>query len=385
MRDDTQRLGSRLAFTVAVLLVASSTVAAGQTPGTGPTAATATAEGTLASFPTRDSWETEDAATSGWNPEALEDALAFAGEQQTTGLVIVQGGRIVAERYWNDPSQKSDRLARMTSGHTAAGHTIEDVASVQKSVIAFLMGVAEGKGLVDLEASATTYLGAGWSQASVDQEASITVRHLMTMTSGLNEDATYDGPAGSIWKYNTSVYSRTVKVLEKVTGLEINDLTSQWLTDRIGMSDSSWTERTWVQGGEAANAIGFSTSARDLARFGLLILNGGVWQGDDLLGNPGFLERALSPSQDLNPSYGFLWWLNGQSATLSAAGATRRQGPMLATAPDDLVAAQGALGRRCFVVPSLDLVVTRLGDQPNEPLTFDAELWQLLMKAAPSR
>jgi hypothetical protein len=52
-------------------------------------------------------------------------------------------------------------------------------------------------------------------------------------------------------------------------------------------------------------------------------------------------------------------------------------GPLIATAPADLVAAQGALGRTCYQVPSLDLVVTRLGDQPDPG--FDEELWRLLV------
>jgi CubicO group peptidase (beta-lactamase class C family) len=142
------------------------------------------------------------------------------------------------------------------------------------------------------------------------------------------------------------------------------------------MTESRWAERPWVEGGQDANTAGFATSARDLARFGLLVLRGGIWNGVDLLGNPGYLERALSPSQDLNPAYGYLWWLNGQER-LRRAGGVEVDGPLIASAPADLVAAQGALGRTCYVVPSMDLVVTRLGDQPDEG--FAEELWRLLL------
>ncbi len=328
---------------------------------------------------------TLDAAQAGWDVAALDAALAFAGSHGTTGLVVVHNGRIVAERYWDEPADVSERLERMVTGKTADGHTIEDVASVQKSVIAFLAGVAEGRGLLDLEQPVAKYLGEGWSAAPADQEAAILVRHLMSMTSGLAEDGAYSDRAGEVWRYNTRVYSRMLQVLEAATGSDIHQLTSTWLTDRIGMSDSGWTPRPWLAGAEDANKVGFSTSARDLARFGLLILAEGVWRDDDLLGNPGYLARALDSSQDLNPSYGLLWWLNGKDAIMSTGpDAARRPGPMLPTAPDDLVAAQGALGRRCFVVPSLGLVVTRLGDQPDEPREFDTRLWELLIAAMPT-
>ena len=56
-------------------------------------------------------------------------------------------------------------------------------------------------------------------------------------------------------------------------------------------------------------------------------------------------------------------------------------GPLIPTAPDDTVAAQGALGRKLYVTPSLGLVVTRLGDRPASD--FNTELWRLLMAAAP--
>jgi hypothetical protein len=81
----------------------------------------------------------------------------------------------------------------------------------------------------------------------------------------------------------------------------------------------------------------------------------------------------LKPSQDLNPSYGLLWWLNGQRRVPSA--------------PPDLVAADGALDRKLYVVPSMRLVVARLGAQTSDDLRlardWDDQFWKLLMKAAP--
>ncbi|HEX2466051.1 MAG TPA: serine hydrolase, partial [Thermoanaerobaculia bacterium] len=145
---------------------------------------------------------------------------------------------------------------------------------------------------------------------------------------------------------------------------------------------------TWVDepaavaaGSRIGNTIGFSTSARDAARFGLMILAGGCWKNEDVLGDPRYLAEAFASSQSHNPSYGLLWWLNGKAK--SPQGGKIADGPMIPTAPSDLVAAQGALGRKVYVVPSLDLVVTRLGDEPAKDFNFG--LWRLLSAAAPKR
>ena len=164
-----------------------------------------------------------------------------------------------------------------------------------------------------------------------------------------------------------------------------NDLTRKWLTGRIGMADSRWVARPRARERKTANGFGFATTARDLARFGLLILAGGSWNGDEVIQDREYLRAALQSSQELNPSYGYLWWLNGQSHVLRGAGQRRVAGPLIPGAPDDLVAALGALGRKLYVVPSLKLVVTRLGDAPNVrgEAPFDREFWKRLMAAAP--
>jgi hypothetical protein len=75
--------------------------------------------------------------------------------------------------------------------------------------------------------------------------------------------------------------------------------------------------------------------------------------------------------------------LNGQDRVMRGVSGRSFDGPMIPSAPDDLVAAQGALGRKCYIVPSMRLVVTRLGDDPGE--AFNETFWAKLMKAAPDR
>ena len=182
-----------------------------------------------------------------------------------------------------------------------------------------------------------------------------------------------------MWLYNTRAYSRLVDVLEAVTGDGIGRLTGRWLTEPLGMDDTEWRPRPWVTPGMDANPLGLFTTARDLVRFGELMLAGGAWQGRRLV-SEGFVEAAVKPSQSLNPAYGLLWWLNGRP---SSTGPEAAGNAVLApAAPEDMYAAQGALGRKLYVVPSLDLVVVRLGDAPADD--FNQRFWELLMAAAPA-
>ena len=336
--------------------------------------------------PASGEWAHVQPGAAGWDERALDAALDYAGRTNSTGVVVLQNGRILAERRW--PVEGPAQYSRMVIGKTAGGDVVEDVASVQKSVVAFLAGVAEGKRLIDLEAPVSQYLGNGWSKANEEAEFAITVRHLMTMTSGLNDSGEYQAPSGQTWRYNTGMYSKMIGILEKAASLDIERLTAEWLTIPAGMSDSKWVRRAWSAGNDAANSIGFATTPRDLARFGLLVLAKGSWNGRDLLHNSGYFERMLRPSQDLNPSYGLLWWLNGQARVQRPSEALASPGSLTPSAPRDLVAAQGAQDRKCFVVPSLGLVVTRLGAPTSTgstlDLKWDDEFWKLLMKAAPA-
>jgi len=331
--------------------------------------------------PANGQWAHVDPASVGWDLKALDAALDYTRSAHSSSLVILLNGRILAEREWDVDGPA--RYARLRVGKTSDGRVIEDVASAQKSLVAFLAGVAEGRHQLDLTAPVDRYLGAGWSKAERSAESAITVRHLMTMTSGLNDSLAYLQPAGDSWRYNTGAYSRMIGVIEKSVGADIQTFTRDVLTGPTGMTDSRWLPRPWSSGNDAANPIGLATTGRDLSRYGLLILAGGKWNGNDLLRNPAYFRQMLTPSQPLNPSYGLLWWLNGQPRFQLAGATVSQPGSLIPSAPRDLVAALGALDRKCYIVPSLGLVVTRLGDQTGE--AFNNEFWKLLMKAVPSQ
>ena len=335
-------------------------------------------------FPTETEWETVAPKSLQLDPEALNEAMDFAFRRKSSSVIILHKGRILAERHQpvTDPSRQ---YAALLHGKSDSGHVVEDVASCQKSVTSILVGMAKQRDLLKLSDPVSQHLGEGWSEATPQQEEKITVRHLITMTSGLNDRLRYEAPAGSKWRYNTNAYSRSLTVVAKVADSTPNEVTRKWLTEPLGMEDSKWVERQLPRiASAAANKLGFATTGRDLARFGLFVLTNGTWHDQQILTDADYLKASTSPSQSLNPSYGYLWWLNGQNFAMR--GTRRVDGPLISTAPRGLFAAQGALGRKCYVVPAAHLVVVRLGDSPDRigQKKFDAEFWRLLRKAAPN-
>ena len=128
----------------------------------------------------------------------------------SSSVLVLSNGRILAEQHWDaDSKNRSFRYQRMLMGVNQQGQPIEDVASVQKSVTSILIGIAQQKKLLNIESRVSKYLGAGWSKSTPEQEDRITVRHLLSMTSGLNETLQFVAPAGNRWFYNTPAYAKS--------------------------------------------------------------------------------------------------------------------------------------------------------------------------------
>lgn len=338
-------------------------------------------------FPPLDGiWETIDPASAGWDPAKLEALVKAVGEQRSSGLLILLKGKILVEKHWPEENYKNDgfRNVRMMLGATEEGHSIEDVASAQKSISALIVGIAQQKGLLSIQDPVHIHLGKGWSRATPEQEAKITVKHLLSMSSGLKDDLTFEAPAGTRWRYNTTAYGHTMHVAAAVSDMEPKDLVKQWLFDPLGMKDSRWIFRKGLENADIKdrNVFGLSTTNRDLARVGLMVVNDGKWAGKTIISDRQFLCELSHPSQEMNPSYGYLWWLNGQSIVNAGNGLNPKEGPLIKEAPADLFAAQGAMQRKLYVVPSMHLVITRLGNQPKTNY-FNNQFWKRLMVAAP--
>jgi len=323
-------------------------------------------------FPTADNWETVAPADVGLNTDKLQSALDYAGRNQSSSVVILHRGKIVAEQHWKPGANGSTKYGRRTIARTKTGNSIEDVASAQKSVVSILVGIAQEKGHLKISDQVDQYLGTGWSKASRQQEQAITIRHLITMTTGLTGIGEFEARAGRKWRYNTWAYAKTTEVLEKASSMNRHELTRKWLTEPIGMKDSKWAPRRSAEL-QSVNAFGFATSARDLARFGLMVLANGQWAGETILADRDYLKDSTSTSQKLNPYYGYLWWVNQD--------ANKPRSRRNAALPRDTFSANGALNRRCWIVPSAQLVVVRIGDTPAAGKGFDSAFWKLLRAA----
>src|SRR4051812_22067206 len=149
-----------------------------------------------------DEWERVDAASIGWDAEGLAELLDLLAARDSVGVVILQRGRMVAERYW----QGADL------------HATGDLGSAQKSVVSFLLGVARGDGRLSLDDGVAHHLGRGWTRTEPAIEDAITLRHLVTMTSGLREDFAFEAAPGTAWYYNNNAYHQSKTLLERATG-----------------------------------------------------------------------------------------------------------------------------------------------------------------------
>jgi CubicO group peptidase (beta-lactamase class C family) len=125
----------------------------------------------------------------------------------------------------------------------------------------------------------------------------------------------------------------------------------------------------------------YHSNTRSMGRFGLLALNQGKWKNEQLL-NESFFKESVSTSQNINPSYGYLWWLNGKTNYMIPGSQNVYQGALIPNAPSDMYAAMGAEDQRIYIIPSKNMVVIRMGDasDPQNPSFalsgFDNDLWE---------
>ena len=315
------------------------------------------------------------AAQKGGPSPAMQAVLDYVRGQKTTGFLIVQDRKTVVEKNW--PALMEGPFRAMAYETTPDGELLEDIASQQKSFVSMLVAVAIDKGLIDVTKPVDAYIGAGWSKASPEQEAKIRVIDVLTMSSGLSPGFGYAAPPGTTFYYNTPVYAVTKRIVAAAAGQPLDVITRDWLTAPAGMAHTSWRKRPAAMA-DVGNPTGLVTSPRDVATFGQIVLDGGLAADGKRIVSAQSLGAMFQRSAT-NPSYGRLWWLNGGAYAIKPFD-RRVDGPMIPAAPNDLVAALGALDRKLYVVPSRKLIVVRMGDAAPDK-DFDQELWLRLMRA----
>lgn len=313
-------------------------------------------------------WDRTAPEDLGWCRPALDSLYSYLDSTNTKAFLILKDGRLVVEEYFGS-------FAADSSWYWA---------SAGKTIQAFLTGQLQEQGLLSIEDPSSQYLGSGWTSASTAQEDSILIRHQLSMTTGLdftrgNLDCTDDSclhylnPAGSEWYYHNAPYTLLDSVLRQASGLGLNALMQREIKSRTGMTG------LWFQVGY--NNVYFST-ARSMARFGLLMLAGGRWEQDSLLRDRTYFQALTSPSQSSNPAYGYLWWLNGQSSFGLPGSTLRLPGSLFPSAPTDMYAALGRDDQKIYVVPSEGLVIVRMGESAGGPSlassSFDNQVWEKL-------
>ncbi|NJB70600.1 CubicO group peptidase (beta-lactamase class C family) [Saonia flava] len=309
-------------------------------------------------------WETISVEELDWNPDAEQPLYDFLEDHNTDAFVVLKDGRIVLEKYFGDfDASKS--------------HTWNSAA---KTLTAFTIGIAQEEGLLSIDNPSSDYMGEGWSSLTLEQEQLITVKHHLTMTSGLDytddifctdkECLLYKNDPGTYWYYHNAPYTLLDEVISGAVGKDYKTYFYEKVRDRIGMQGS------WLKIGY--NNLYFST-ARSMARFGLLNLNKGIWDGTSILTDESIFNQMTNTSQDLNTSYGYLWWLNGKNSYKVPGSEELFTGKLIPSAPDDLIAGLGAFDQKLYVVPSKGLVVVRMGDSADAeqlgPSSFDNNLW----------
>lgn len=314
-------------------------------------------------FPSDTEWETQPLSSLSWNISAVQPLKDYLIEKHSKSFMILVNGRIVMEEYFN--------------GHTPT--TTWPWNSAGKTLVASTTGIAQQEGLLNINNKVSQYLGTGWTSESIEKEDMITSKHLLTMTSGINDESnlviksnlTYLADAGTRWSYHNA-FQILMDVVAEVSSQDFETYFNARLKDKIGM-DGFWN-----------NGLIFTiyhSNTRSMARFGLLALNKGKWKDEQIL-NESFFIESTSTSQDINPSYGYLWWLNGKSSFMTPGGQTVYPGTLVPNAPSDMYAAMGAEDQRIYVIPRRNMVIVRMGDasDPANPdfavSGFDNDLWE---------
>ncbi|MEO3809380.1 serine hydrolase [Sphaerisporangium sp. B11E5] len=309
-------------------------------------------------------WARGDAREAGFDPRKLAGIAERARAMESNCLVVVRHGQIVADWYWNGAA---------TSAH--------EVFSVTKSYTSTLVGIAQEEGLLDIDDPMARYIPRWRKTAAKD----VRVRNVLGNDSGRHWDLTtdysglgraadrtgfaiglpQDAAPGKVWAYNNAAIQTLEAVLRQATGKDPADYARERLLGPLGMRHS---EMTRDLSGNTTMYTGLRSTCEDLARFGLLFLRGGKWDGERLVPESWVRAATTRPSQDINAAYGYLWWINAEGTVAGPLRATTRQesertspSRLVPSAPPDMYWAIGLGGQIIQVDPSSDTVVVRLG------------------------
>ena len=289
--------------------------------------------------------------------EAVHKSFAEYEPQKTRTVLVAYKNQIVAEEYIEGYGPETPVLGW----------------SMTKSILATLYGILEYQGRLNVQQPAPVEAWQG------DNRKNITLNHLLRMQSGLEWDEDYAAisdvtkmlflepdmtasqarhkavaPPTEVWNYS----SGTTNLLSGILRTRFNthqdylDFPYAALIDKMGMH--SMLIEADMEGNFVGSSYGWANT-RDWAKFGLLYLNRGNWNGKQLF-DPKWVDYVTEPTAGSDGVYGAHFWLNA--------------GGKYPDAPKDLYSANGFQGQRVFIIPSKELVIVRTGLE-QEPI-FDA-------------
>ena len=308
-------------------------------------------------------WVSTSIADMGWNENAVQPLKEFLAAKNSRSFMILVNGKIVMEEYFN--------------GHNAAATW--EWNSAGKTLISATTGIAAQEGLLNISQKASDYLQPGWTNMPIEKENLITVKNLLTMTTGIDDskqliikpNLTYVADAGNRWAYG-NVFQKLTAVVSNAANKDFETYYNEKIKNKTGM-DGYW------QFGPVYTI--YHSTTRSMARFGLLALNKGKWKNEPVI-NETFFTQSINSSQNINLAYGYFWWLNGKSSYMLPGSQTIFNGKLVPDAPADMYAAMGAADQRLYIIPGKKMVVVRMGEasDPANPYFalsgFDNALWQ---------
>ncbi len=309
---------------------------------------------------------------------AVEQRIRAGEIQGVHSVIAMRGNEIVAEWYF----EGSDEIRGRQLGVVQFGpDTLHDVRSVTKSIVALLVGVALEEGAIQsLDTPALDYFPE-FADLQTPEMRRITLRHLLTMNSGLHwdeESYPYSDPRnsetamdraadpyrfvlsqgieaapGARFKYSGGDVAVMAAILARATRTTLDDYAESRLFRPLGIAGAEWHHDA---NGVPHAASGLRLRPRDMARVGRLMLQRGRWDGRQLI-PAAWVEAAIQPQTRVDPDprcgvqYGYFWWLQA--------------GCQFAPA-QPWVAAIGNGGQRIALVPELDLVIVMTAGLYNQ-------------------
>lgn len=311
------------------------------------------------------SWDTLSPAALGWNQAATDTLYNFLALKNSKAFIALKDGKIVLEKYFG----------------TFTKDSLWYWASAAKSLTSFMIGLAQQDGFLRLSDTSSKYLRPGWTSEPAAKERLITIRHQLTMSTGLKDNVAdpyctlpecllYQADAGTRWAYHNAPYT----LLDSVIYYATSQTLSQYFTAKFRLRTG--ITGLWLKSGY--NNVLYSTP-RVMARYGLLMLAKGAWGTDTLMKDTAYYRAMINSSQSINNSYGYLWWLNGKQSYMIPQSQIVFPGWMAPNAPGDMYAALGKNGQVICIAPSLGIVFVRMGNDPDSsfevPNKFCDDIW----------